>query len=143
MKWLHLALCCAVLVGAQACNKGTSGGPGANTDSAISAVTQKEGTFSLDVPMMKTSLVQGETKTIAIGIKRGDNFQEEVALNFSDLPQGVTVEPASIKVGEAEAMVKISAAPDAAIGDFTVKVTGHPGKGADATNELKISVSQK
>jgi hypothetical protein len=29
------------------------------------------------------------------------------------------------------------------LGDFTVKVTGHPTKGPDATNELKITVAKK
>jgi hypothetical protein len=32
---------------------------------------------------------------------------------------------------------------DASLGDFTIKVTGHPTKGADATNEFKITVAEK
>jgi hypothetical protein len=36
-----------------------------------------------------------------------------------------------------------AAADDASLGDFAVKVTGHPTHGADASNELKITVAKK
>jgi hypothetical protein len=36
-----------------------------------------------------------------------------------------------------------AAKDDASLGDFTIKVTGHPTKGADATNEFKITVAEK
>jgi hypothetical protein len=34
-------------------------------------------------------------------------------------------------------------ADNAAVGDFTIKVKGHPSKGSDATNEFKITVSKE
>ena len=37
----------------------------------------------------------------------------------------------------------VTAADEAALGDFTIKVTGHPTKGADASNEFKITVDKK
>ena len=48
-----------------------------------------------------------------------------------------------IKHGDTEAKLTFKAADDAALGDFTVKVTGHPTKGADASNEIKITVAKK
>jgi hypothetical protein len=45
--------------------------------------------------------------------------------------------------GDTEAKVTLKATADASLGDFTVKVTGHPTKGRDATNELKITVAKK
>jgi len=40
--------------------------------------------------------------------------------------------------------INVTAAENAPLGDFTVKVTGHPTKGGpDAQNELKITVSAK
>jgi hypothetical protein len=56
----------------------------------------------------------------------------------------VTTDPASpaIKHGDKEASVTFNTAGDAALGDFTVKVTGHPTKGADAVSELKISIAK-
>ena len=86
----------------------------------------------------------GETKTLSIGIKRGNNFQEDVTLKFADVPQGVTVDPASpvIKQGETETKITLKAATDASLGDFTIKLTGHPTKGSDASHEFKITVAK-
>ena len=60
------------------------------------------------------------------------------------MPQGVTLDPASpvIKHGATETKVTLKAAADASLGDFTVKVTGHPTKGADASHEFKITVAK-
>jgi len=97
----------------------------------------------LSIP--STKLNQGETKTVAIGISRGKNFSEDVSLKPGDLPKGVTLDLASalIKHGDADAKITLKAASDAALGDFTVKVTGHPTKGADAVAELKLSVAKQ
>ncbi len=80
-----------------------------------------------------------------IGIKRGKNFSEDVTLKFADGPKGVTLASASpvIMHGDTEAKVMLKATDDASLGDFTVKVTGHPAKGADATSEIKITVAKK
>ena len=82
---------------------------------------------------------------MSIGIERGKNFQEDVTLKFADGPKGVTLASANpvIMHGDTEAKVTLKATDDAALGDFTVKVTGHPTKGGDATNELKITVAKK
>lgn len=127
------------------CNKGTEGGPGATNASNKSRLGQAEDTFSLAVPTFSTKLKQGESKVVDIDIKRGKNFDQDVTLKFDHLPQGVTIEPASplIKHGDKEAKITIKAADDAAVGDFTVKVTGHPTQGADATNDLKLTVQKK
>ena len=45
--------------------------------------------------------------------------------------------------GETEAKVTLKATNDASLGDFTVKVTGHPTKGANATNEIRITVAKR
>jgi hypothetical protein len=42
-----------------------------------------------------------------------------------------------------EAKINLKVADDAALGDFTVKVTGHPTSGADATNEFKMTGHEK
>jgi hypothetical protein len=98
--------------------------------------------FKLTMPLLTTSLKQGEAKTVTIGIKRDKTFDQDVAVTFADLPTGVTAEPATsvVKHGDADAQVTLSAAADAALGNFTVKFTGHPAKGADASNELKLTI---
>jgi len=98
--------------------------------------------FTLAVPYLATSLKQGETKTVSIGIKRDKNFDQDVALTFGDTPTGVTLKPADsvIKKGETETQITLTAAKDASLGNFTFKVKGQPAKGADASNEIKLTV---
>jgi hypothetical protein len=49
-----------------------------------------------------------------------------------------------IKHGSTGVTLLLKAAGDAALGDFTVKVTGHTASsGADFTQEFKITVAQK
>ena len=100
--------------------------------------------FTLSMPLLATSLKQGEKKTVPIDIKRQKSFDQDVTLSFGEMPTGVTVDPSTpvIKSGDAEAQVTFTAAADAALGDFTVKVTGHPTKGADASGEYKLTVAK-
>jgi hypothetical protein len=146
-------LACTVLALASlvGCGGGTTGGPGADKKekSKLEKMEDKvrlpEDTFSLSVPLLSTKLKQGEVEEVVIGIKRGKNFDEDVVLAFDELPQGVTVEPASptIKHGEENAKVKIKAKDDAALGDHTLKIKGKPSKGKEATNQVKITVNKK
>lgn len=161
MKKSHLALLVSLALVAAGCTEGTPGGPGVNprpttntspTTTPSTTVTanrpvigEAENTFSLNLPVLSTSLKQGETKSVTISLSRGKNFDEDVALQMTGMPQGITIEPAApmIKHGEQDATIKVHAADDAALGDFTVKVLGHPTQGADATSELKLSVAEK
>ncbi len=153
MKSTLVAVALAALVTLAGCDKGTPGGPGVDKDKdkksklekAEDKVRQPEDTFTLSVPTFSTKIKQGESKQITIGISRGKNFNQDVALKLDGLPKGVTVEPAdpAIKHGDTEAKLMFKVADDAALGDFTVKVTGHPDKGGDATNELKLTVQKK
>ncbi len=110
------------------------------------AIGNSNDTFTLSMPLLSTGIKQGETKNITISISRGDNFDEDVTLNLQNLPKGVTVSPEKpmIAHGESEAVISVTAAPDAALGDFTIPVSGKPsGSGANSTNELSITVEEK
>lgn len=124
------------------CNQGTSGGPGASSPPTKDRMGQTEDTFSLTTPSAK--LNQGETKTVPIEIKRGKNFSEDVSLKIDGLPTGVTLAPGTpvIKHGETDAKLAITAADNAALGDFTIHVTGNPTKGAAAKSEMSLSVAK-
>jgi uncharacterized membrane protein len=138
-----LAIAVAAIAG---CDRGTPGGPGASdTPTKRPVVSTADDTFTLSVPTLATNIKQGETKAVTIGIRRGKNIGEDVSLKFEGMPKGVTIDPAtpSIKAGDPEAKINLKAADDAALGDFTIKVTGHPAKGADAHNDLKITVEKK
>jgi hypothetical protein len=148
-----------VLVGAVGCNRGTPGGAGATTpatsgDAATPEPTvarkpifgEADDTFRLTMPLRAVTVKQGEETTFEIGINRGRNFGEDVAITLDDLPAGVALvtENAAIQQGDAEAELVLEASDDAALGEFTVKVTGHPAQnGVDASNELKLTVAQR
>ena len=152
MKELLASFAMVALIAFSGCDKGTSGGPGkdkdkdnkSTVDKIKDKVSQAEDTFSLDPPN-STTLKQGETKAVKITIKRGKNFAEDVALKFEGMPEGVTADPASptIKKGDEEVNVTLKATDAAAVGTFTPKLIGHPGKGKDSTNEMKITVNKK
>ena len=146
MKRIITVLFLGALVAASGCDKSTSGGPGTSVpDSEQATVGLTDDTFSLDTPMMSTKLAQGEAVAVTIGIKRGKNIDQDVTLMFNDLPNGVSIDPMSpvILRSDMDAKVTVAAADDAALGDFTIKVMGHPTQGANATAELKITVDQK
>jgi hypothetical protein len=146
MKRLFPGLLVSALAVLAGCNQGTPGGPGATgTTTKKSAYEQANDTFNLKVPILATTLKQGERKAASIGIKRGKNFDEDVALKFAGMPKGLTLEPSSaiIKHGDEEAKFTLIASNDASLGDFTINVTGHPSKGADALIAFKIAVDKK
>jgi len=137
----------SALIALSGCNQGsTPGGPGvASPRQRQPAYGEADKTFNLSVPRLSTTLHQGETKEVAIGIERGKNFEGDVTFEFANGPEGVTIEAASpiIKHGDTAAKVTLKATADASLGDFTVKVTGHPTTGPDSTSEFKITVAKK
>lgn len=156
MKKSFAVLVGTTLIATCGCNQGTPGGPGVqqqpvsqpviNQTANKPVIGEAKETFTLSVPLLSTSLKQGETKSVDVSINRGTNFDADVMLSFSELPTGITVTPArpAIKHGDAKVSITVAAAEDAALGDFVVKMTGQPSKGAvDAVNDLKLTVSEK
>lgn len=159
MKTLFAGLFVLTLTLAVGCTESSSDGPQAGTppnpvqpnepDKVVAnqpIAGEADKTFSLSVPFESVTLTQGEQKSMLIGINRGDNFREEVALKVSGLPQGVTLETAKpvIKQGDTDAALMLKAAPDSALGDFTIEVTGQTASsGDDFTEKVEITVAQK
>ncbi len=145
MKRIVAGLFLTGLVAAVGCDKGgTAGGPGVtNSASKPPLLGQADDTFKITTSAMTVS--QGDTVPGSVGIKRGTNFAQDVGLAFSELPKGVTIEPAApvLKAQATEATFSVKVADDAAPGETTVKVIGHPGKGGDATNEFKLTIAKK
>ncbi len=143
MKSSFAALAAITLAALTGCTQGTPGGPG--TAAKDPAYGQTDDTFNLSVPVLSSNLHQGAQKEATIGIKRAENFDEDVVLTFADVPKGVTVEPISpvIKHGDTDAKITFKAENGAALGDFKVKVTGHPTKGRDAQIEFKLTIAAK
>jgi hypothetical protein len=118
---------------------------GGNATVEFKLTVAKKDTFHLSVPLLATTLNQGGPQTVSVGIRRDKKFDEDVIVHFAGLSTGVTLDPATsvLKHGDTEAKFTFKAANDAALGDFTIKVTGHPTKGADATMDLKLTVAKK
>jgi hypothetical protein len=158
-KLLSVGLSVLMLAVAVGCSESSSDGPQAiaptkreQPNEPVKVVAKKpiageaDNTFSLSVPFESVTLAQGEEKSMLIGINRGEDFREEVTIKVSGLPQGVTLETAKpvIKQGDTEAALMLKAAPDAAVGDFTIKVTGQTASsGADFSKEVKLTVAQQ
>ena len=146
MKRIAASLLLPIVLVLTGCNQGSPGGPGAdNMTNKRPAVGQVSNSFNLNPPMMQTTLKQGETKIVSLGIKRGADFDQDVSIKFSELPKGMKIDPSSpvIKHGEEEAKLTVMETTDAALGDFQIVVTGHPSKGADAIVILKLGVNAK
>lgn len=138
-----MAMTLAVLTG---CNGGTPGGPGTTDTSGKKPVYgQADDTFNLSVPLMSSSFQQGTQMEATVGIKRAKNFDEDVTLTFTDVPKGVSVDPANpvIKRSDTDAKVIFKASDEAPQGDFKVKISGHPTKGGDAHIDFKLTISAK
>lgn len=107
---------------------------------------EAEHTFSLTVPFEPVALTQGEDQEVRIGVNRGENFGEEVAIEVSGLPAGVTVQSSDsvIPHGSTGVPLTFRAAHDAALGSFTAQVKGHTESSSpDFTHALEITVAQK
>lgn len=143
MRKLFAGLAFMGLTGLIGCEQGTPGGMGTTGEQPMYG--QAEDTFNLSVPLTSSSVQQGEVAEAKIGINRAKNFDQDVTLKFADLPKGVTVEPASpqLKSSETDAKITFTAGDEAPVGDFKVKVTGHPTEGADAQVEFKLTIVAK
>jgi uncharacterized membrane protein len=136
----------ALAVGCEGPHSPPPGGPGA-TESADHKVQfgVPDNAFKLDMPTLSTHVKQGERKDVKIGIKRGKNFDQDVKLELSSVPQGVTIKPMNptVKAGEKEVNVQVDASKDAALGDHDVQVKATPAKeGSATTDHFKITVEK-
>lgn len=146
MKKLAILIATGATIALYGCSQdSTPGGPGtALPESEKPMIGQTENTFTLDVPMISTSIKQGEMDTVTIGIKRGTNFSQDVTLKFDNIPSGVTIDPSPARISNTEENVElaVSAGTNAALGDFIVKVTGHPAVGTDALADLSLTIAK-
>lgn len=143
-------LALGAMVGCSGSSTGTGGhvgGPGAtnSTDRSAPLLGPKEGQFELSPPTFSKKIKQGASEPVTIGIKRGKNFDEDVALSFDKVPDHVTLDPAAptIKKGEKDVKVTVKVGETAGLGEHDIMVTGKPAKGPSVTEKLKITIEKK
>lgn len=143
MKRTFLPVMALGIFGLLGCeNKSPPGGPGA-TGTARSTTPTPDNAFKVTVP--DVSLKQGESKTVKVSATRGTNFDQDIMLDVTGEPQGVkiTFDNATLKAGATDVSMTVSAATDAAIGDFTAKLNAKPAKSGSATSaDMKIEVKK-
>lgn len=151
LTWATLAMS-AALVGCM--NESQPGGPGAvkpaatpkadGTPARETMVVDKEQTFKLALPATDTDLKQGEREDVTISIDRGDNFTQDVKLQFKP-PKGISVTPAdaTIKSGDQEVKVTLEAASDATPGESTIEVIAIPETGKSVSLQMTVEVDAK
>lgn len=118
-----------VVVGCRSTSERGGGAPG-------------EQSFKIIVPM-SVDIKQGETRTVTIRLDRGDYFKRDVRLSMQVSAEGVTVEPAETVVEASqpgEAQVRISALPNAPLGQYRVHVTGTPEAGVPTSVQFPVQV---
>ena len=104
-------------------------------------MAQDEG-FQIVVPTSAPELKQGEVQTVAVSLQRGELFKRDVKLEIKP-SKGISVDPthALIKAsGKPEVQLRITAAKDAAIGEYRVYVKGTPATGEATQVEFVVKV---
>jgi len=107
------------------------------------SVAKGEG-FKIVVPTSDTKIKQSETQNATISLERGDSFKQDVTLEITLVKgKGVTFDPAKIfvKAGDKpDVQIQISAAKDAALGEYKVSVIGTPTTGEATTVAFNVKV---
>ena len=145
MKRSIAVLLSASFAGLVGCGKeGTTGGPGAvDPNGKPPLVGRQDNTFALTTSSMSAK-PGGAATSSSIGIKRGSGFDQDVSVEFADLPKGVTIDPAKAMIPNkaSEAKFNLTAADTTAPGEYTVRVVGKPTSGADSTGDFKLTVTK-
>ena len=164
MRLISAAALFGMVVGVAGCSQQSSpGGPGVSTQSKTTTssstspasstmstttttrikpvVTDKNNTFTLEVPKMTTSVNRGKKEDVTISISRGTEFKESVKLQFH-APKGVTVTPAEpvIQAGQNKVTITIQAAGNAPAGKTNMDVTAVPQTGKTVSLQMPLEV---
>jgi uncharacterized membrane protein len=98
--------------------------------------------FTIDTPALGVEIKQGETQSVTISLNRGEYFKRGVRLDIK-ASKGITVEPrdATVKASEKpDVYLRITAAKDAALGEYKIYLRGTPETGEPASTEFTVKV---
>lgn len=103
----------------------------------------KEQGFAISAPTyFATTIKQGETQSVPISLKRGAQFKQDVKVKIEN-STGLSVEPtsATIKASDSpDLQLRITAAPNAALGDYRVIVRAAPETGEPTSSIITVRV---
>ena len=104
-------------------------------------MAQDEG-FKIVVPTSAPEVKQGEVQTVAVSLQRGELFKRDVKLEIKP-SKGISVDPtkAVIKASaKPDVQLRITAAKDAALGEYRVYVKGTPESGEPTQVEFTVKI---
>ena len=133
MRKLGICLVAFVLLSVIACRKSE---PGGGTDRATK--------FTIEGPLMTTSIKQGDSHTVALKINRGKEFAEAIKVK-ADAPSGIQVAVFDSPVKPSEKgdfKIKVVVAKDVSPGEHVIHVTGTPETGAATSLDVKVKVTE-
>ena len=102
----------------------------------------KDEGFRISVPTFSTGVKQGEMQTAVVSLSRDASFMQDVKLRIK-AAKGISIEPTSVTIkasDKPEVQLQISAAKDAAIGEYPVVVTGTPQTGEPTSVGFTVKV---
>lgn len=101
--------------------------------------------FKVVVPSSTTEIKQGEVQTVAVSLQRGEFFKRDVKLEIKPT-KGISVDPTNALVkasDKPDVQLRITAAKNAALGEYRVYVTGAPATGEPTSVEFTVKVVAK
>ncbi len=104
-------------------------------------MAQEEG-FNIVVPSSAPEVKQGEVQTVAVLLQRGELFKRDVKLEIKPT-KGIGVDPTNALVkasAKPDVQLRITAAKDAALGEYRVYVKGTPETGEATQVEFTVKV---
>ncbi len=104
-------------------------------------VSSDEG-FKIVVPSTDTEIKQGEVQTVAVALQRGEFFKRDVKLEIK-ATKGISVDPTNAVIkasAKPDVQLRITAAKNAALGEYRVYVRGSPETGEPTSVEFTVKV---
>ena len=98
--------------------------------------------FKIDTPALTTQIKQGETVSVTVSLNRGEYFKRDVTLDIK-ASKGISIEPtqAVVKASEKpDVALRVTAAKDAALGEYPVGVKGTPETGEPTSIGFTVKV---
>jgi len=105
------------------------------------SVAEDEG-FKIVVPAGTTEIKQGETETAIVTLHRDSYFKQNVQL-LINTTKGIGLDPTSVLIksnDKAEVQIRITAARDAALGEYSIRVMGTPETGESTSTVFTVKV---
>lgn len=104
-------------------------------------MAQDEG-FKIVVPNSTMEIKQGEVQTVAVSLQRGELFKRDVKLEIKP-SKGISVDPTNALIkasAKPDVQLRITAAKNAALGEYRVYVKGTPETGEPTSVEFNVKV---